>query len=298
VHYLLDPLRHYGFFRHAVAAGTLAGALCGLVGVYVVLRRMSYIGHGLSHAIFGGAVASYVVKVNFYVGAGVWGVVSAVLINSVARRRKIGADAAIGIVTTASFAVGVLLISHVHRFTVNFDAALFGNILGVSFGGLMVLLGVTVFAVAAVFLRYRQLLLATFDPDVADSYGVNVKRLDLLFALILAATVVSTMNTLGVTLIAATIVIPSIVARLVTDSFGRMLVLSTVTGAACGFTGTYLSFYFDVATGATIVLVAAGLFVVVFAATSLLARRRLVGLSIGHDLEAGGGPAVDAGSLA
>src|SRR5256885_7287918 len=131
----------FAFFRHGIAAGTLAGALCGRVGVYVVLRRMSYIGHGLSHAIFGGAVASYVLQINFYLGAGVWGLVSALLINSVARRRKIGADAAIGIVTTASFAVGVALISRVHHFTVNFEAALFGNILGVSFSALMVLAG-------------------------------------------------------------------------------------------------------------------------------------------------------------
>src|SRR2546426_5037306 len=116
MHFLMDPWK-YAFFRHGLIAGTLAGALCGLVGVYVVLRRMSYIGHGLSHAIFGGAVASYVLQINFYVGAGAWGLLSALLINSVARRRKIGADAAIGIVTTASFAIGVALISRYHRFT-------------------------------------------------------------------------------------------------------------------------------------------------------------------------------------
>src|SRR5438128_3357615 len=162
--WLTDPWT-YRFFRFGIAAGTLAGALCGLVGVYVVLRRMAYIGHGLSHAIFGGAVASYVLQINFYLGAGAWGVASALLINSVARRRKIGADAAIGIVTTASFAIGVALVSRVHRFTVSFDAALFGNILGVSTSALLVLAGASLFALAAVFFRYRQLLFATFDPD-------------------------------------------------------------------------------------------------------------------------------------
>ncbi len=121
--WLTDPWQ-YGFFRHGLIAGSLAGGLCGLIGVYVVLRRMSYIGHGLSHAIFGGAVVSYVLQINFYVWAGLWGIVSALLINGVARRRKIGADAAIGIVTTASFAIGVALVSSYHRFTVNFDAAL------------------------------------------------------------------------------------------------------------------------------------------------------------------------------
>jgi len=294
--WLTEPWK-YAFFRHAIAAGALAGALCGLVGVYVVLRRMSYIGHGLSHAIFGGAVASYVLQINFYVGAGIWGLVSALLINSVSRRRKIGADAAIGIVTTASFAVGVALISHFHRFTVNFEAALFGNILGVSVSQLVVLLGAALFTAVVVFLQYRQLLFATFDPEVADSYGVNVRRLDALFAVILAATVVSTMQVLGVTLIAAIIVIPAIVGRLVTDSFGRMLVVSTIAGGVCGFAGVYVSFNFDVASGATIVLVAAALFVVVFTTTALINRRKLSQLESGRGgaVELAGGPAVELG---
>ena len=108
---LFEPFR-YEFFTRGLLAATLVGALCGLVGVYIVLRRMSYIGHGLSHAVFGGAVASYVIGVNFYVGAGIWGFAAALLINALSRRRKIGADAAIGIITTASFAFGVALISH------------------------------------------------------------------------------------------------------------------------------------------------------------------------------------------
>ncbi|MGZ4105187.1 MAG: metal ABC transporter permease [Actinomycetota bacterium] len=295
MHFVTEPL-HSGFFRHAVAAGVLAGALCGMVGVYVVLRNMSYIGHGLSHAIFGGAVASYVAQINFYVGAGIWGFVSALLINGVARRRKIGADAAIGVVTTASFAIGVALVSHVHKFTVNFDAALFGNILGVSIGALYILLGVTIAVAVAIFFRYRQLLFMTFDPEVADAYGVRVRRYDTLFALILAATIVSTMQVLGVTLIAAIIVVPAIVGRLVTDSFGKMLICSTVVGAFCGLVGIYVSYWNDVASGATIVLVAATIFVVVFAATAVLARRRLARLGSDHgEADIGGGPAVHVG---
>jgi ABC-type Mn2+/Zn2+ transport system permease subunit len=281
----------YPFFRHGLLAGVLAGALCGLVGVYVVLRRMSYIGHGLSHAIFGGAAASYVLNVNFYLGAGLWGFVAALLINAVARRRKIGADAAIGIVTTASFAFGVVLISRYHKFTQNLEAALFGNILGVTSQQLWVLVGVSLFAAGAVFLRYRQLLFATFDPEVADAYGVNVRRIDNLFAFILAATVIATMQVLGVTLIAAVIVVPAIVGRLVTDSFGKMLVLATVVGAVCGFGGMYISFWVDAASGATIVLFAAAVFVVVYAVTAVANRRRLADLSDGHD-DLGAVPAI------
>ncbi len=265
----------YAFFRHGVFAGVLAGALCGVVGVYVVLRRMSYIGHGLSHAIFGGAVLSYVLQVNFYFWAGLWGVVAALLINAVARRRRIGADAAIGIVTTAAFAVGVALVSTYHRFTVNFDAALFGNILGVTVSQLWVLVAVCAFAFGSIALRFRQLLFVTFDPEVASAYGVRAGRVDTLFALILAATVVSTMQVLGVTLIAAALVVPAVVARLLNDSFGRMLVVSGVVGALCGLVGMYVSFHVNVASGATIVLVAAALFIVVFAVTGIVSRRRL-----------------------
>lgn len=286
MNWLTEPWT-YGFFRHGILAGTLAGGLCGLVGVYVVLRRMSYIGHGLSHAIFGGAVISYVLQVNFYVFAGLWGVIAALLINAVARRRKIGADAAIGIITTASFALGVALVSSYHRFTVNFDAALFGNILGVTASQIWVLAGVSFFALAVVVLRYRQLLFVTFEPDLADAFGVRSKRMDSLFALVLAATVVSTMQVLGVTLIAATLVVPAVISRLVTDSFGKMLVISTCVGALCGFAGMYVSFYFDVASGSTIVLVAAALFLVVFVFTAVVARRRLQNLETAADMNDG-----------
>ena len=109
--FLLEPLT-YAFFQRALLASLLVGALCGLIGVYIVLRRMSYIGHGLSHAVFGGAVVSFLLQVNFYLGAGLWGVASALLINELGRRRRLGADAAIGIVTTASFAIGAAISRH------------------------------------------------------------------------------------------------------------------------------------------------------------------------------------------
>ena len=120
----------------------MSGALCGLVGVYVVLRGMSYIGHGLSHAIFGGAVASFALGFSFYLGAGLWGLVSAILILLIARRRSIGADAAIGVVTTASFAVGVVIISVIGSFTRNVESVLFGNVLGVDTADVLVVAGV------------------------------------------------------------------------------------------------------------------------------------------------------------
>ena len=263
----------YEFFRQGLAASLLVGALCGMLGVYIVLRRMSYIGHGLSHSVFGGAVIAYVASINFYVGAGLWGFLSALLINATARRRRIGADAAIGIITTASFAIGVALISKTRSFTRNFEAALFGNILGVTPADLLVVLVVTVAVAAFIVLFYKRLLFMTFDPEVAPIYGVNVGIVDSLFALAIAATIVASINVVGVTLIAATLVIPSTTARLLTDSFARMIVLSTAIGAAAGVLGMYVSYWLDVSSGATIVLLEAAVFAVVFVATSLARGR-------------------------
>jgi manganese/iron transport system permease protein/iron/zinc/copper transport system permease protein len=271
----MEPFQ-YEFFRNGIIAATLIGALCGMMGVYIVLRRMSYIGHGLSHSIFGGAVVSYLISWNFYIGAGLWGFLSALLINATARRRKIGADAAIGIVTTASFALGVALISKTRSFTRNFEAALFGNILGVDQRDLLVIGGVTLVIAAAIFFGYKQLLFTTFDAELAQVYGVRTQWVDTAFALALAATIVASLNVVGVTLIAAAIVIPPTTARLITDSFGRMLVISTLLGAACGFFGMFLSYEYDIASGAAIVLLAAAIFAGTYAFTSL---RRFVAIS-------------------
>jgi ABC-type Mn2+/Zn2+ transport system permease subunit len=262
---LLSEPYAYEFFRRGFAVSVLVGLLCGLIGVYVVLRHMSYIGHGLSHAVFGGAVVAYVAAWDFYLGAGLWGFASALLINAVARRRRIGADAAIGIVTTASFAVGVALISKTRSFTRNFEAALFGNILGVTPLDLAVVASVTIGVAVFIALAYKRLLFMTFDPEVAPIFGIRTGWMDALFALALAATIVASINVVGVTLIAATLIIPATTARLLTDSFARMLWLSAALGALAGAVGMYASYWLDISSGATIVLLEAGLFCAAFA---------------------------------
>jgi manganese/iron transport system permease protein/iron/zinc/copper transport system permease protein len=282
-HWLAEPWG-YSFFRHGVVAATLAGALAGLIGVYVVLRRMSYIGHGLSHAILGGAVVGYVTHYSFYVTGGVWGALSALMITGVSRTRKIGADAAVGIITTASYAVGIALISRGHHFTRNFEAAFFGNVLGVSATDVWVLVGVGLAVATAIFVLYKQLLFVTFDAEVAASYGVRTGMVDVVFSLILAAAIIATMRILGVTLIAAAIVTPAVVARLSSDSFGRMLGLSVIVGGLCGFGGMYVSYYGDIASGATITLFAAGVFAVVYVGGLIRARVRRTHLHEPDDL--------------
>jgi len=264
---LLEPLQ-FEFFRNGVIAAVLAGGLCGLIGVYIVLRSMSYIGHGLAHAIFGGAVVSYVLQWNFYLGAGLWGFISALLINQTARRTKINADAAIGIVTTASFAIGVALISRYRSFTRSFDAALFGNILGVTTNDIWVMLGVSVAIAITIFFLYKQLLFTTFDAEVAQVYGVSTPWIETIFALLLAAALIASLQILGVTLIAAALVIPAITARLLTDSFHRIILMSTAFGALTGLLGLYISFYADVASGASIVLTQSAFFVIALTITA------------------------------
>ena len=269
---MFEPFQ-FEFFRNGTLAAVLTGALCGLIGVYIVLRGMSYIGHGLSHAIFGGAVVSFVLSWNFYIGAGLWGFGAAVLINQTTRRTRINADAAIGVITTASFAIGVALISRYRKFTRSFDAALFGNILGVETADLVVIGAVTILVSLMIFFLYRSLLFTTFSIDVAQVYGVKTGWIDTLFALMLAAVLIASMKILGVTLIAAALVIPPITARLLTDSFNRMILLSTAIGAGAGFVGMYASYYLDLASGATIVLTQAACFAIVLLITSL--RKRL-----------------------
>jgi ABC-type Mn2+/Zn2+ transport system permease subunit len=258
---LLEPLT-YVFFRRALLASFLVGALCGLVGVYIVLRRMSYIGHGLSHAVFGGAVISYLLQVNFYLGAGFWGVASALLINEVAQRRRLGADAAIGIVTTASFAIGVAGISRQRRFTRNFEAALFGNVLGIAPADLWMIAGVAMASVLGILLLYKPLLFSTFDEEVAEVYGVPTHWVNTLFALILAGVIIVSMQVMGVTLIAAALVMPASAARLLTDRFGLLLWLASSLGAGVSVLGMYASYYLDLASGATIVLIGTAIFLI------------------------------------
>ena len=266
MHVLLEPF-DYAFLRHALVACTIAGALCGLLGVYVTLRSMSYLGHGLSHAIFGGAAACAAVGLNLFVGAGVWGLGSGLAVSRITRRRIIGGDAAIGVVTTASFAFGIALLGLYSRVRRSIDATIFGSVLGVSTTDVWVLVGVTVVAVAVVVACYRPLLFVTFDPEVAAVTGVPVARYDAVLMALMSLAILACMKVLGVTLIAAAIVIPPVVARLLASSFARVLVLSTVIGAAGGLTGMYLSYHLDISSGASIVLTDFAVFAVVFAAT-------------------------------
>ena len=267
---VFEPFEHAFFIRGLIAA-TLVGALCGLVGVYIVLRRMSYIGHGLAHAIFGGAAVSYILSFNFFVGASLWGFLSALLVTLTTRKRIIGSDAAIGIVTTASFALGITIYSWT-KARRDLDAALFGSIVAVDVADLAVIGAVAAATGIVLFIGYKLFLFATFDEEVARFYGVPTGWVDATFSLVLAATIVASMQVLGVLMIAAAVVIPPIVARLLTDNFRTMVLMSCITGALCGLVGVYVSWHFDVPSGPSVVLFSAMLFILVLAYSNLKGR--------------------------
>ena len=268
----LDLLAPYdfAFFQRGMVAATLAGALCGVLGVFVVLRGMSYIGHGLSHAVFGGAAASAVMSINFFVGAGIWGIISGVLIGRIARQKIIGADAAIGIVTTASFAGGIALLNRYGQARKSIEAVLFGSVLGVSWVDIAAISAVSLAVGAIVLFAYRAFLFATFDPQVATVSGERVAAIEVILMVMLSVTILVTMRVIGTLLISALLVIPAATARMITNSFSRMLMLSPLIGAVCCLVGMNLSYHLDTSAGATIILVAAA----VFTATYLLAGRR------------------------
>jgi manganese/iron transport system permease protein/iron/zinc/copper transport system permease protein len=273
----LEPFS-YGFFRNGLIIALLAGALCGLIGVFVVLRNMSYIGHGLSHAVFGGAALAAVLDLNYFVGAGFWGLLSGILIGRVARKRIIGADAAIGVVTTASFAMGLALQARFGQAQRSIDAVLFGNVLGVFTRDIVAVAAVGIASVLVVVVLYRRLLFTTFDPEVAGVTGVNVPMMEATLMLLLSATILVTVRVIGVLLISALLVLPAVTARLLTNSFGRMLWLSPVLGAVFGVVGMYASWYADVPSGAVIILAGTLAFALVYTVSGVRRRARVAGL--------------------
>ena len=263
---ILDPY-HYDFFANGVLVATIAGALCGLLGVFVVLRGMSYIGHGLSHAVFGGAAASAVMGLNYFVGAGIWGVTSGVIIGRIARRRLIGADAAIGVVTTASFAMGLALLNRYGQAKKSIEAVLFGSVLGVQTVDIVAVSLVAIATALIVFGLYRHLLFATFDPEVAQVSGVSVAWVEALLMGMLSLTILVTMRVIGTLLISALLVIPASVAR--------MLWISPLVGATSAFIGMKLAYDLDTSASATIILVGTLQFIIVYAVSGLRGRSRI-----------------------
>lgn len=258
---LLAPFQ-YEFMQRAFVAALVVGSLCSTIGIYVVLRKLSFIGDGIAHASFAGIVVAYLRGVDFYLGAAVVAVLTGLGIGYVNRRARVSLDTAIGVLFTGTFAFGVFLMSRLPTYSVDLQGFLFGNILAVSRADivLIVVLAALVFVVLAVL--YRPLLYISFDPVVAEASGIPVAFVHYVLLVLLALTIVVSLEAVGIVLVAALLVTPAATAYQLTRRFRRMLALSVAIGAVCSVTGLYLSYYLHAASGATIVLLVTFVFFV------------------------------------
>ena len=275
MHLLLDPLS-YEFFIRALIASALVGTVCAVVGTYVVLRGVAFIGDAIAHAGFPGIVIAYLLGWPLYIGAMIAAVGTALAIGVVTRRAGIRQDTAIGVLFAGTFAFGVFLFSGIKGYVADLFSFLFGNVLAISTADLIALtiLGLGVIVVVA--LLWKELLYATFDPLGAAASGIRVDRLELLFLTLVAITIVVSLQAVGIILVVAMLVTPAATAQLVTVRFTRLMITAAAIGVASAILGLYISFWLDVASGATIVLVQTAWFVVtlVLGPRGLVARRR------------------------
>ena len=257
---LLDPF-DFDFFERAIIAAVLVGVVTGALGPFVIVRRMAYIGQGLSQSVLGGVGVGLVYGAGLYVGA-IAATVVATLAIYVTRRRGVPVDTAIGIVASIMFALGVAVISANRDRSLNIQNLLFGNILGVDRNDL-ILVGVVTAIVAVVLATfYKQLLATTHNPAVAAAHGVPAGAMEVVFNALLALAVVTALQVLGVLLVAATLLLPAATASLAFGSFGRLTLASIGLGVTTAIVGLYLSYYHDIASGPAIVLTGGAVFVV------------------------------------
>jgi len=273
---LLEPLS-LGFFVRALVASTMVGAVCAIVGTYVVLKGIAFIGDAISHAAFPGIVAAYMLSIPFYLGAGLAAVGTALAIGFVTRHARIRQDTAIGVLFAGSFALGVFMFSTIQGYVADLYGFLFGNVLAISFDDLVALAVLSTIVLLVVVVLWKELLYATFDPLGAGASGFRTDWLEYVFLALVALTIVISLQAVGIILVVAMLVTPAAAAQLLTVRFGRMMGLAVMIGAGSAVAGLYLSFWLDAASGATIVLVETLVFLVVLALgprTGLLARRR------------------------
>lgn len=275
MNWLAEPLA-YAFFARALVAGVVLGAVTGAVGTFVVLRRMSYIGHGLSHSLLGGIAVSLALGGGLYPGAAAATVVSAVLIDRVARRPGLAADAAIGIVTTAMFALGVVVLAMAGGGGANAESLLFGSILGVRAVDAVAACGVAAVVALTLFVGWKRLLFTAFDPVVARVQGIRTGLVELTLDLLVAGVVVVGVRLLGVLMVAAAVVIPAAAARLLSHRAGVVLGVGALGGALSQVVGLFVSWHWAVPSGPAIVLIAVNLFLLAAFASSI---SRLTGLA-------------------
>ncbi len=273
--WLLEPLASPIIVR-ALIASAIVGVICAVVGTYVVLRGIAFIGDAVAHAAFPGVVVAYMVGFPFYLGAAVAAVGTALAIGFVTKRSGLRQDTAIGVLFAGMFALGIFLFSTIDGYVADLFSFLLGNVLAIGTADLvtLVILGTGVIVTVAVL--WKEMLYATFDPLGAAASGIKVGLLEYLFLALVALTIVVSLQAVGIILVVAMLITPAATAQLLTVRFPRLMLTAAIVGVASAVIGLYLSYWFDVASGATIVLVQTTAFVValVLGPRGVLARRR------------------------
>ncbi len=259
----LHALGHYNFLQSALMAAIMVGIMSGIIGSFIILRGMSLMGDALSHSVLPGVAVAYMLGINIMIGATVFGVVAAVLIGFVASHSKLKNDTSIGVVFSAFFALGFILISMAQSST-NLHHILFGNVLAVSDSDLIETFTVLAVVIIFVVLFFKELQITSFDNTFAKSYGLNTSVIHYGLMIVLTLVTVSALQTVGIILVVAMLITPAATAFLWTNRLVNMLFLSSGFGAVASFIGLYLSYTMNWASGPAIVLVAAIIFLISF----------------------------------
>lgn len=269
ISFFLTPLT-FGFMQRGLLAALMVGVLCAIIGCYVVLRSLAFLGDAMAHAVLPGVAVAYLLGVNLTLGALLAAVLVALGIGFFSRRGALREDTAIGILFTAALALGIALISTIRTYAVDLSHILFGNILGISPSDLLLTaaLGLAILGVLA--LAYKPFLVVSFDPVLAATLRLPVEFYRYLMLVLLALTITVSLQSVGVALVAALLVTPAATAYLLTRRLPAMMLVSAILGAASSSVGLFASYYLDVASGAAIVLTATLFFVIAY----LFAPRR------------------------
>lgn len=258
---LIEPLQ-YSFMQRSLMIAIIVGLLCAVVGSYLMVQRLALLGDAISHSVLPGLAIAFMLGGNIYIGAFIAGVVSTIAIAWIQTRSPIKEDAAMGIVLSAFFALGITLITLIQK-TQKIDLShfLFGNILGVTSAEVRDTAIIAAIVLIVVFLLYKELLFYTFDPLGAQAAGLPVNQLNFGLMLLIALTIVASMKTVGVILVLALLITPGATAYLLVKRLHQVMILGAFIGVISSISGMYLSYYYNLPSGPAIVLVASGLFV-------------------------------------
>jgi ABC-type Mn2+/Zn2+ transport system permease subunit len=273
---LVDPMA-YGFMQRGLVAGILVGIICAVMGTFVVLRGLAFIGDAVSHAALPGLVIAFLLGIPLYIGGAVAAVATAIAIGAVARRGGLRFDTAVGVLFAGTFALGVLLFSTIRNYTTDLFSFLLGNILGITATDLAAIAVLGAVVVGTIALLRKELLYATFDPAGAGASGLPVTLLEYLLLGLLGVTIVVSIQAVGIIMVVAMLVTPAATAQLLVTHFDRMVLVAVAVAVVSAVVGLYLSYYLNVASGASIVLVETVLFgaaLLLSPRHGLLARRR------------------------